>query len=52
MYTGKQIPEGHKSVAYALIFRSEDKTLSDDEVNKVFDAILNKLKTELSAQLR
>lgn len=52
MYKGKQIPEGHKSVAYALIFRSEDKTLSDDEVNKVFDAILNKLEIELSAQLR
>lgn len=52
MYKGKQIPEGHKSVAYALIFRAEDKTLSDDEVNKVFDSILETLGTQLGAQLR
>lgn len=52
MYKGKQISEGHKSVAYALIFRAEDRTLSDDEVNGVFSKILKELETELGAQLR
>jgi phenylalanyl-tRNA synthetase beta chain len=52
MYKGKQILEGHKSVAYELVFRAEDRTLVDEEVNKIFSKVLKVLETEIGAQLR
>ena len=33
VFRGKNIPEGQKSVAYAFIYRSADRTLTDAEVN-------------------
>jgi len=52
VYKGEQVPAGMKSVAYTLTFRSPDRTLTDDEVSKVMEKILNGLKTELDATLR
>lgn len=52
VYEGKQIPEGKKSVAYSIKYRAEDRTLKDEDVNKVHDSIINALKTKLGAQLR
>ncbi len=52
VYKGKQIPEGIKSVAYSITFRASDRTLTDDEINKVFDKILSSLKQNLEAELR
>ncbi|MBE0449218.1 MAG: phenylalanine--tRNA ligase subunit beta [Clostridia bacterium] len=52
MYKGRQIPEGYKSAAYALVFRSEERTLEDEAVNKIFSKILKALEVELDAQLR
>lgn len=52
MYKGRQIPDGYKSVAYALVFRSEERTLEDELVNKIFSKILKALEDELDAQLR
>jgi len=52
IYTGKQIEENKKSVAYKLVFRSQDGTLTDDIVNKAQTRLLNKLKNELNAALR
>ncbi|HHW47577.1 MAG TPA: phenylalanine--tRNA ligase subunit beta [Clostridiaceae bacterium] len=52
VYKGKQVPEGMKSVAYSITFRAEDRTLTDDDINKVMDKILNNLKYKLGAQLR
>ncbi len=43
IYEGSQIKEGHKSMAYTLVFRNPEKTLSDDEVNSVMKKILNGL---------
>jgi len=45
VYTGKGVPEGHKSLAYALTFRASDRTLTDDEVNAAF----NKVQADLTA---
>ena len=45
VYTGKGVPEGHKSLAYALSFRAADRTLTDDEVNAAF----NKVQADLAA---
>ena len=39
VYTGKGVPDEHKSLAYALTFRAADRTLTDDEVNVAFTKI-------------
>ena len=52
VYKGEQVPEGMKSVAYTLTFRSMDRTLVDEEVNKTMSKILHGLKTNLNATLR
>jgi phenylalanyl-tRNA synthetase beta chain len=52
VYKGEQIPEGKKSIAYALIYRVENRTLTDNEVNKVHDKIVRTLENRLGAQLR
>ncbi|MBQ9504231.1 MAG: phenylalanine--tRNA ligase subunit beta [Lachnospiraceae bacterium] len=43
IYEGQQIGEGFKSMAYTVVFRAKDKTLSDDDVNAVMKKILNGL---------
>ncbi len=52
VYKGKQIPQGLKSVAYSITYRANDRTLTDEDINKVFDKMLKQLKTNLDAQLR
>lgn len=52
VYTGAQIPEGHKSLAYALNFRHRERTLTDNDINPVIDQILGELKRSFDAQLR
>lgn len=52
IYKGSQIPEGKKSIAYAITYRHADKTLTDAEVNKVHDKILRSLEHKLGAELR
>ncbi len=52
VYEGEQIEAGYKSMAYALSFRSLERTLTDDEVNAVYDKILEALKSETGAELR
>lgn len=52
VYRGNQIEKGFKSVAYSITFRSLEKTLTDDEVNKLMDKILSALESELKAKLR
>ena len=39
VYTGAGLPEGKKSLAFSLSFRSGERTLTDDEVNAVFQKI-------------
>lgn len=52
VYKGKQVPEGKKSVAYSVALRSEEKTLSEQEINKVMNKIIKNLEVNLGAQLR
>lgn len=52
VYSGKQVPEGKKSIAFSLVFRSSDKTLSDDEIAPAIRKILKKLEADFAAQLR
>jgi len=39
VYQGRGLPEGKKSLAFSLVFRAADRTLTDDEVNAVFAKI-------------
>jgi phenylalanyl-tRNA synthetase beta chain len=52
VYSGGQVPAGKKSMAYRLTFQSPDKTLTDQQINGVQQAILKKLTTGLGASLR
>jgi len=52
VYQGAQVPSGKKSMAYAITFRDPEKTLTDEDVNKYMQKILNGLQTTFNAELR
>lgn len=52
IYTGAPIPEGKKSIAFSLLLRADDRTLTDKEADDDVKAILSLLKSELGAVLR
>jgi phenylalanyl-tRNA synthetase beta chain len=52
VYSGKQIEENMKSVAFDLYFRSPDRTLSDSDIKTSMNRVVETLSKELSAQLR
>ena len=51
-YHGPQVPEGHKSIAFTLTFRSPERTLTDAEVDKVMTEIKLPLQKRHKARLR
>lgn len=51
VYTGSQIPNGKKSVAYSVWLRSADSTLSDTEIEDISNRIIKKLES-VGAELR
>ena len=52
IYRDSKIGVGKKSVAYSLIFRDKNRTLDDEQVNKVMDEIILQLEKEFNAELR
>ena len=52
IYTGSQVPEGKKSVAFSLRLRADDATLTDADADEVTNKILELLKSELDAVIR
>ena len=52
VYSGERIGAGKRSLAYRIVYRSPDHTLTDDEVDRVQQKILNKLSEEVGASLR
>ena len=52
VYVGKQVGHGKKSMAFHLHFQSDDKTLTDKEVDAAFADILDAVQSQLHAQLR
>lgn len=52
VYTGKGIEEGKKSISYSLSFASNDRTLTDDEINEILDKLIETAKKKLGAELR
>jgi phenylalanyl-tRNA synthetase beta chain len=52
VYTGPEIPEGKRSLAYRIYFQSPERTLSTEEVNHAFGDIVSSLRREVGAILR
>ena len=52
VYSGEQVPAGCRSIAVSLTFRAKDKTLTDEEIEKHYQKIVDYLNSTLSAKLR
>ena len=52
LYEGDKIKEGTKSIAYSLTFNNKEKTLNEEEVDKVFRNIIDKVTTKFNCEIR
>lgn len=52
VYRGNQVAAGKKSMAFNLVFGSNERTLNVKEVDDAIDKILKNLKSEINAELR
>ena len=52
VYKGDQIPSGKKSVAYSLIMRASDRTLTDEECDTAMKKAIAALENDFGATLR
>ena len=52
VYTGENVASDERSLAYSLTFSAADRTLSEEEVMKVFENIINKVEEKFGAKLR
>lgn len=52
VYSGAQLGSGKKSLAYALEFQSADHTLTDEEVEKAVEVILEAVRRQCGGVLR
>ena len=52
VYTGKQVAEGSKSVAFNLTFQAENRTLTDGEIDPIIKNVVEKVAEAYAAELR
>ena len=52
VYTGENVGEDEKSIAYNLTFMDAKKTLTEDEVTVVFEKIIQAVESKCEARLR
>lgn len=52
IYTGERLGGGKKSVAFALVYRHPDRTLTDDEVAELHGKVVAVLEQTFAAELR
>jgi len=52
VYRGAPVPEGHRSLAFALTFRSPERTLSEEEVVSAMEAIESEVAAHFGAIVR
>jgi phenylalanyl-tRNA synthetase beta chain len=52
LYKGPNIPQGKKSIGLNIIYRSKDKTLTDEEVDLVHSALVDYLIKKVNGELR
>ncbi len=52
VFRGRNVPAGHKSMAYAFTYRHSERTLTDAEVNAAHERLVSQLKQRLQAVVR
>lgn len=52
VYTGEGIDDDKKSIAFSLTFRAEDRTLTDQEVEKVSEKVVEEIEKQFDGKLR
>ncbi|MCB9798487.1 phenylalanine--tRNA ligase subunit beta [Candidatus Nomurabacteria bacterium] len=52
VYSGEHVDAGHKSMAYKIVYRSKEKTLTSDEIEKEHAKVLGMLEKKFSAKMR
>ncbi len=52
VFRGEGVPEDATSVTFSITFRSNERTLSDEEVNTLFEKILEKLEKDVGVKRR
>ena len=52
VYGGEQVGAGRKSLAYALLYQADDRTLTDAEVNALHGDVIERLRASLGAEVR
>jgi phenylalanyl-tRNA synthetase beta chain len=52
LYKGEHIPPGQKSIAIRVRYRSQDKTLTDNEVSRFHERVISHLTNELKVSIR
>ena len=52
LYRGKGVPEGKKSFAVRVRYRSSERTLTDDEITKIHGKLIKALNAQLEAEIR
>ncbi len=52
VFQGQNIPEGKKSVAINVVIQSQDKTLSENDLDQISQKIINTVKEKTGATIR
>ena len=52
VYTGSNVADDKKSIAYSLTFADNKKTLTDEEVNGLLDKVMNTVCSKFGAEVR
>jgi phenylalanyl-tRNA synthetase beta chain len=51
-YIGKNIKDGYRSLTFSLVFSSDTKTLTDDNINNILQKVIEKLKNDFNIEMR
>ena len=52
VYRGDKIPQGKKQYALSFTIQDPERTLTDQDTERLMDKLLNAFKSEFGAQLR
>ena len=52
VYTGSNVADDKKSIAYSLTFNDSKKTLTDEEVNNLMEKVIENVSKKFSAEIR
>ena len=52
VYEGKNIPDNKKSIALNVTIQSSEKTLNEDDLNKINETIISAVESKTDAKIR